>query len=360
MNRNSLIVSEVSKIAVLRANALGDFIFVLPALQALRETYPRAEIVFLGKEWHKTFVPGRVGTIDRVVTVPAYPGVGSDESYQPDQKELDVFFQQMQAENFDIALQMHGGGGNSNPFLLKLGATLTAGTQAKGAAALDRNVPYVFYHNEVLRYLEVVAQVGANTAHISPVISVQDTDKKEISPLIEEHASTSKQYAVIHPGATDSRRHWPNKNFAAVATKLIDDGMTVFITGTGNEAAVVNEVIKYEPRAVSLLDKISLGGLSALLQDSAIVISNDTGPLHLAGAVGVKSVGIYWVGNLITAGHITRKNHRPLVSWTTHCPVCGAPCVDGYQTNKRYCEHKDSFVSDVTVERVLEEVRNLL
>jgi ADP-heptose:LPS heptosyltransferase len=49
------ILENIHKIAVLRANALGDFIFVLPALQALRQAYPQAEIVYLGLEWHRDF-----------------------------------------------------------------------------------------------------------------------------------------------------------------------------------------------------------------------------------------------------------------------------------------------------------------
>lgn len=71
-------VAGVAKIAVVRANALGDFIFVLPALRALRATYPAAEIVFLGKPWLQDFAPGRVDAIDRVVAVPPCEGVGAE------------------------------------------------------------------------------------------------------------------------------------------------------------------------------------------------------------------------------------------------------------------------------------------
>jgi ADP-heptose:LPS heptosyltransferase len=63
-------VPGVRRIAVLRANALGDFIFALPALEALRAAYPQAEIVLLAKKWHATFLQGRPGPVDRVVVVP--------------------------------------------------------------------------------------------------------------------------------------------------------------------------------------------------------------------------------------------------------------------------------------------------
>ncbi len=109
------------KIAVLRANALGDYIFVLPALQALRNKYPKAEIVYLGREWHKGYLNGRPGPVDRVIVVPPYPGISEREEFIPDENVLTEFFNGMQNEEFDIAFQLHGGGRNSNPFLLRLG-----------------------------------------------------------------------------------------------------------------------------------------------------------------------------------------------------------------------------------------------
>src|SRR4051794_40159516 len=117
----------IKKIAVLRANALGDYIFVLPALQALRETFPAAEITLLGRAWHKEYLESRPGPVDHVVVVPLYPGISEREGYVPEHEELNLFFNKMQSEHFDIAFQLHGGGRNSNPFLLRLGAKLTVG-----------------------------------------------------------------------------------------------------------------------------------------------------------------------------------------------------------------------------------------
>src|SRR3978361_102591 len=103
----------IKKIAVLRANALGDYIFVLPALQALRETFPNAEIVLLGRAWHKEYLEGRPGPVDRVIVVPPYPGISEREGFIPDPQVLDLFFGQMKHEQFDLAFQLHGGGRNS-------------------------------------------------------------------------------------------------------------------------------------------------------------------------------------------------------------------------------------------------------
>jgi ADP-heptose:LPS heptosyltransferase len=112
------------KIAVLRANALGDFIFILPALQALRNKFPESEIVLLGKKMHEIFLKNRPSTIDRVIVIPPYPGVGEPETFTPENNKINDFFAEMQNESFDMAFQMHGGGKNSNRFVKQLGAKL--------------------------------------------------------------------------------------------------------------------------------------------------------------------------------------------------------------------------------------------
>jgi len=89
----------IKKIAVLRANALGDYIFSLPALQALRETFCDAEIVLLGRAWHKEYLQNRPGSVNRVVVVPLYPGISEIEGYMPDEEVLAAFFTKMQEEN---------------------------------------------------------------------------------------------------------------------------------------------------------------------------------------------------------------------------------------------------------------------
>jgi ADP-heptose:LPS heptosyltransferase len=99
---------------------------------------------------------------------------------------------------------------------------------------------------------------------------------------------------------------------------------------------------------------LSLNGLTGLLSRCSVVVSNDTGPLHLARAVGTATVGIYWCGNLITAGAMTRKFHYPAISWRLNCPVCDVDCT------RSRCEHTASFVDDVSTQEVTASALDLL
>lgn len=342
---------EVNKIAVLRANAVGDYLFAVPALEALRAAYPSAEIVLLGRVWHRHFLAGRPGPVDRIEVVPPMPGVNEDT---PEMNPVDeeAFFDAMARERFDVALQMHGGGRHSNPFVKRLGAGLSVGLKADDAPPLDRWVPYVYFQPEVLRYLEVVSLVGASPVVLEPRVAVTCRDLEESFRVIPDQ---EKPIVMLNPGAGDGRRRWPAEKFAAVGNHLSRRGMRVVAHGAGWDRSYVDELcagLDEEPEFAC--GNLSLGGLAGLLARSRLLVSNDSGPLHLASAVGTPSVGIYWCGNMINAGQLTRSMHRPLVSWQLACSVCGRDCV--YDN----CEHHESFVAPVEVEDVLHAAESLL
>jgi ADP-heptose:LPS heptosyltransferase len=339
------LVENVRKIAVLRAGGLGDLVFTLPALDALREAYPEAEITLLGGPFQTELLSGRPGPVARAITVPPSTGVnGPDTGVEEDEEELERFFERMREERFDLALQMHGGGGYSNPFVGKLGARVTAGAQANGAPSLDRNVPYVYFQSEILRYLEIAGLVGARTADLEPRLVVTDEDLAEARKMVPEAEGT---LVALHPGAGDSRRRWPPEKFAAVGDTLAKAGARVAVVGVEEDRALISNLVDaMEHEAFDLCGWLSLKGLTGLLSRCAVIVSNDSGPLHLAGAAGAATVGIYWGPNFITAAPPNRTRHRPALSWRSSCPVCGATLFDND------CGHAISMVADVPVNEV--------
>ncbi|MFF5172794.1 glycosyltransferase family 9 protein [Micromonospora sp. NPDC000089] len=353
-------VPDVRRIAVLRANALGDFIFLLPALESLRAAYPEAEIVLLGAPWHAKFWRDRPGPVDRVLVIPPATGIRApDPGEEP--SSMDDFLERAAKEGFDLALQVHGGGGNSNPIVSRLGARVTAGLRAESAPPLDRWMRYVYYQHEVIRYLEVAALVGAPAVTVIPSLAVTDADRAEAREVLGE---PDRPRVALHPGATDTRRRWPAERFGEVARALHDRGYEVLVTGTPTEQAVVDAVVAAAGVPVRpQVGTLSLGGLAGAYQGCALVVSNDTGPLHLAGAVGTPTVGVYWLGNLINGATPLRARHRPITSWTTRCPVCGVDCTTSiypHRPGDGECPHRDSFVTDVPVVEVLEAAADLL
>ncbi len=345
-------IPNVRTIAVLRANAIGDFLLALPALEALRAAYPTAEIVLLGKRWHRDFLTSRPGPVDRVVVVPPSRGVNDVAGAEGDPAELERFFAAMRQERFDLALQLHGGGRNSNPFVLRLGARVTAGVKTPDAPALDRWMPYIYFQHETIRYLEAVALVGAVPTALEPQLAVTDADLAE---SYDAYPGGSRPIAAIHPGASDSARRWPTAKFAAVGDALAAAGAEVVVTGTPDEADVVADVVAaMRARATNLCGRLSLCGLAGLLARSAVLVANDSGPRHLAQAVGTPTAAVYWCFNLVNASPLTRTRHRLFVSWRLDCPVCGA------DRSRDSCRHQESFVSGISIEDVAAAALELL
>ncbi|MBV9228743.1 MAG: glycosyltransferase family 9 protein [Chloroflexi bacterium] len=345
-------IPDVHKIAVLRANALGDFIFTLPALEALRAAYPNAEIVLLAKAWHAAFLANRPSPIDRVVVIPAYGGVSEEPGIEENPLELERFFKAMQREHFDLAFQLHGGGNHSNPFTQQLGARMTIGLKAPDAVPLDRWIPYIYFQHEILRYLEVVSLAGATTTMLEPHISVTRQDLLEGSRIVPEG---NKPLVALHPGASDPGRRWAVENFAAVGDALASAGAQVVVTGTADERDLVDDVVNaMQAEALGLGGCLSLSGLAGLLSRCRVVVANDTGPLHLARAVGAATVGIYWCFNLVNMGPITRSRHRLAVSWQLICPICGT------DRSRTHCPHQASFVNTISTDEVIGSALDLL
>jgi ADP-heptose:LPS heptosyltransferase len=360
-------VAGVERIAVLRANALGDFIFALPALEALRAGYPTAELVLLGAPWHVDLLRDRPSPVDRVLVVPPRPGIRAAGPGEPPagspaaETAVEAFLAAARRERFDLAVQLHGGGANSNPFVAGLGARLTVGLRADDAPPLDRWLRYVYYQPEVVRYLEVAGLVGAAPTTLAPRLAVTDADLAEARGLLGE---PRRPRVALHPGASDPRRRWPAERFAEVADHLVAHGYEVLVTGVPAERKVVDRVVAAARSPVRpIVGELSLGGLLGCYRDCAAVVANDTGPVHVAAAVGTPTVGIFWVGNVINCAAPLRGRYRPVISWTIHCPVCG---VDGSRdiyparTGTGTCDHRESFVTDVPVVEVVEAVADLL
>lgn len=352
----------VKRIAVLRGGGLGDLVGALPAIDALAGAYLGATVTLLGLPSHAALLDGRPGSpVTDVEVLPAAPGVRDGEW---DPAAVEAFVERMRARRFDLAVQAHGGGRNSNPFLLRLGARHTVGTGTPDAPPLERTTAYRYYQHEVHRWLEVAGLAGAAPVRLEPALAASDGERAEGLALLPATGAR----VVLHPSATDPRRRWPADRFGAVAAELAGRGVVVAVVGDAAERQLADEVVEAARAAlpeaahrlvVPLAGRLTLGGLAGVLAVADVVVANDSGPRHIAAALGTATVGLFWFGNLVNAAPLSRGRHRVLLGWTTRCPVCGVNVTQVGWTAER-CLHDPSFVADVQVPEVLEEVLDLL
>ena len=220
---------------MLRANGIGDFVVAVPALEALRAAYPGARITFLGLPWHAELLEGgrargtRWTSSRRIRTWS--PADAVDEA-----RDRGLLRAAPGRAKYDLAVQLHGGGGNSNPFIERLGARVTAGAcdTPRRAGRSTAGSRYAYYQHEVLRFLEVVGLVGAPPVTLEPRLALTAADVRHADAALP---ATAQPLVALHPGASDPRRRWPPASFAAVATRLADQGCRVAVVGHGPDDA---------------------------------------------------------------------------------------------------------------------------
>jgi ADP-heptose:LPS heptosyltransferase len=356
----------VSRIALLRGGGLGDLMFALPAVSALKAAYPGSTVTLLGTPIHESLVSATHTGVDDVMVLPAAKGVRPGPE---DPAAVAAFFGAARERHFDLAVQLHGGGRFSNPFLLQVQARHTVGSGTPDATPLERTLPYTYYQHEPARALEVAGLTGARPVLLEARVNPRAEFVARLPAVLEAGLPPGGQpLLVLHPGATDPRRHWPVESFGAVARAAADDGARVLVVGDHTETELADAVVSAAVgrsagsgagEVSSVAGMLGLGELAALLARADTVLANDSGPRHLAQALGAPTVGIYWAGNALTAGPLGRSRHRVHLSWVTNCPVCGADVTQVGWTAPR-CPHDDSLVAGIRPDGVYADVRSLL
>ncbi len=357
--------NDISRIAVLRGGGIGDLVMAMPAINALAGTYPDADIVLLGMPSHAELLKSRGTCISRVEILPVEEGIRSGCG-RPDPDGLQRFVAGLRAQNFDLAVQLHGGGRFSNPLVNALQATHTVGSRTKDAEPLERNVQHQFFQHEVLRGLEVAGLAGAASTNHRLEWAATEGERQRARVVLPEH-SPQRPLVLLHPGARDPRRRWPAASFGSVAASLAAAGCQLVVVGDQGEQTLVQEVVDIahgllgtgaaRRNVVPLAGAADLDGLCGMLSLCSLVVANDSGPRHVAEALGVPTASVFWAPNVVNAGPLLRERHRVQIAWDTTCPVCRTDAAGQAVPD---CGHEASFVAAVAVQAVLDDAHALL
>lgn len=153
--------------------------------------------------------------------------------------------------------------------------------------------------HEVRRQLDLVATVGARTADQRLSFRIPPGATAKFAALLQAmDIDTEQRWLVLHPGASAPSRRYPPRHWKEVARRLAATlRCPLVFTGSADEAALVNQIRHGVPNAHSLAGKLDLGQLAAAIAHSSVLISNNTGPVHLAAAVGTPVVDLYALTN---------------------------------------------------------------
>ncbi len=335
------------KVVILRASRIGDFICTIPALRALRAELPQAEITMITLPVLRDLVM-RSPHLDRFIAFTGFPGL-AEQFF--DARENLRFLQAMQAERFDLAIQVQGSGVYSNPFMLLLGARATAGFIRPGAPAglLDAALPWPAEGHEVQRMLSMVRFLG---------ITVRD-EETEFPLWLQDHraaesllANAQRPLIGLHTAARDATRRWPPSRFLIAAKELVRrHGGTLIVLGEATERCVGDTLTQEvgEEHCLNLAGKTSLPELGAVIARLSVLLTNDTGPAHIAYALRTPTVTIFGGASPEAYGPPEHGPFRALV-FDVPCRPCGY----------KVCPIGNACLHHITVEQALAEVEEVM
>lgn len=307
-----LLPKDIKKIAVFRVLQLGDMLCVVPAIRALRNAYPKAEIFLLGLPWARTFTDRFDCYFDGFIHFPGYPGL-PEQAFDP--HTFTVFLQRIQQMEFDLVLQMQGNGSVVNPLMELFGARYVAGFSTPGHYAPDNGlfIPYPDEGHEATRHILLMQHLGIPAAGDDLEFPLRAADYEELQAL--KVGIEPKRYVCVHPGSRGAWRQWPVHYFAALADFCSEQGYRIIVTGTNDERGIVDSVIsKMRCDAINLAGRTSLGAIGALIKDAAMLISNCTGVSHIAAAFKTPSVVLSMDGEPQRWGPMDKLTHRT-INW---------------------------------------------
>lgn len=289
----------------MRLDALGDVLMTTPAIRALKESLPGARTTLLtsaGGAQIARFVPEIDDCI--VYEAPWIKATAVRRNAAPDRRIIE----RLRAARFDAAVIFTVYSQNPLPaaFLchlaeipLRLGHCRENPYQLLTDPVAETE-PQQTVRHEVRRQLDLVAGIGCATADDRLSLCVPPADRSRVCALLRQMGLGGRSnWTLIHPGASAPSRCYPPGQFAAAARSLVlDHGLEVIFSGSAGERGRI-EQIRTEMGAASqsLTGLLRLGEMAALLSFAPLLISNNTGPVHMAAALGRPVVDLYALTN---------------------------------------------------------------
>lgn len=334
-----LSTKNINRILVIDLLYLGDLMFATPFLKELRKNYPEARIdMVVNSVFHS--IMEETTFLDNVYSY--------DKNWSL--KDSMKFARKLLENKYDLGLNIHGNWRTA--LLMRLIKPMyTVGYGGKGRGIfLDRQLQQSGDKHMVYNYLEFLREMGLAVEDSYPQIGVSEEARSSIQEKLSNWGvGLDEDLIVLNTGGTWPTKRWPVEGFAELADELNNGyGRTIFI-GSRVDLERVERVISHmDTEAIVATGKTTLKELAALLERCSLVISNDTGPVHVAAAVGTPTITIF--------GPSDDRKYRPLgdkhriVKTVIECRPCGKhECPLGH--------HR--CMEDISTQQVLEIIDDM-
>jgi len=335
----------IRRILVIRLDLLGDVLFTLPAAEDLRARYPTAHISLLTLPY--TAALARMNpAVDEVIAldtnrIRSVRGLLESSTWL----EYARVWRRVRRARYDLCISACGRTASFCAFLSGAGISIGYAGESYPNMLTDR-VPGGRYRERIpdadyVRHLATYADAEGAPDHLH--LQVPETARRSVCRLLAGIGiDPSDRLVLIHAGAVNgSAKRWPARNWSRFAIEIqARTSARVLLTGAASDEPIARQAMAHAPGALSLVGKTSIEELAALIERADVMVSGDSGPLHLAVALGTPSVAAYGPTDPAVHGpyhpHAAVRLHRRAdlpcspcytMASTAECPLGEAICM---------------------------------
>lgn len=333
------------RILVFELNWLGDILFSFPFLKALRRSFPEAYItctvvpryadLLINNEW-----------INDVHVI-------SDDRWVSSVGEKMAFVNMIRKEKYDICFFL-------KPSRIKTIMAFLAGIPRrvgfkgkKSPLTIEVDNPGWELHRAD-QLLALAGAIGIHEAEGTYEYPIGIEDEERAKEILHEARGGIQRMVIINPGGNWEAKKWPRENFTGLIRKLLAafDDIEIIVTGGKQDMRTAQEMVSEagSERCSSLAGRTRLNELAAIFRESTLMISADSGPLHLASAVGVTTIGLFGPTSHKLTGPRGRGDNIVIYKEIG----CKVPCY------KEECDKDYRCMRSITVEEVFAACENVL
>ncbi len=366
---------DFRKILLIKLSAVGDVVHTIPVLNKLRRRYPGAQL-----DWLVT--PGIAELLRHHPAITNIIEFEREAWSTPWRLAPFVSYgrlaAKLRAAGYDLVVDMHGQF-RTAALTLATGAPARIGFDRPRARVWDASprkfpeqarkhawqgaregswlaythhipVPTLDLH-AVDRYLNVGPILGLDSEPADFSFPIPQSALSRVEALLAQHNANRAGIVIMAPGTLWETKHWGADKFAAVAAHFMSKGSSVILIGSQRERVVCEEVAGVAPGVIDLAGMTTLSELAALIQRSAISITNDSGPMHLAVALKRPVVSIFGPTDPVWIGPYKRSDA------VLHADLECSPC---YLRKLKHCHHGHACMHSVSVSAVIERAERIL
>jgi ADP-heptose:LPS heptosyltransferase len=359
----------VNKILLIKFFGMGSIIMMGPMVKALRESYPEAEITILTFKCN-VGICNITGLFDNVVAV-------DDSSTIATIMDMAKKIFILRRERFDIAIDLEFFSKSSTVFSYLTGSRnrvgfflIQIGILLKMMWRGNLMTHQVFYNH----HKHTTEAFLALAAAVCPIKDIKTSDADYASIRIPNNAlcGVDKRlkdflkkgeiliFININSGSLCQERRWPKENFSALirSLSLLNGALKFALTGDKNDAEYVSSFIGSLPddvdknKIIDLSGKLSLAEFAAVIKSSDLVITNDSGPLHIAVSLGRPTVSFFGPETAVRYG--PRGELHTIFSTDAYC----SPCLNTYNQKTAPCNGKNICMDSIKPDVVFEFIVN--